>query len=193
MSVSLEKKSHAEGHAPVEKLEFVSINLSWGARSRFGTEFDLDLSCFLLNGDGKVGAETDFVFYNNPASACGSSVYSGDNRVGEWHELDSETINIDLPKLKDEVERAVIVATIHEADKRNQVFGFVSDSRVEVINRKNSKLLAAYNLGEAFRDEAAVIICEFFRSGKGWKFRSLNREYMGDLSEIAKNFGIELD
>ena len=98
-----------------------------------------------------------------------------------------------IPKLKDEVERAVIVATIHEADKRNQVFGFVSDSRVEVINRKNSKLLAAYNLGEAFRDEAAVIICEFFRSGKGWKFRSLNREYMGDLSEIAKNFGIELD
>ncbi len=67
MSVSLEKKSHAESHAPVEKLEFVSINLSWGARSEVGTEFDLDLSCFLLNGDGKVGAETDFVFYNNPA------------------------------------------------------------------------------------------------------------------------------
>lgn len=193
MSVSLEKKSPAESHALVEKLEFVSINLSWGARGRFGNEFDLDLSCFLLNGDGKTSAEKDFVFYNNPVSACGSAIYSGDNRIGEWHERDSETINIDLPKLKAEVARVVIAATIHEADKRSQVFGFVRDSRVEVLNRKNSKLLAAYNLGEAFRDETAVIICEFYRTGQSWKFRSLDRENMADLSEIAKNFGIELD
>lgn len=30
-------------------------------------------------------------------------------------------------------------------------------------------------------------------SGKSRKFRSLDRENMADLSEIAKNFGIELD
>ena len=77
-------------------LDSILAGLGWDTnRYDGGHDFDLDVSIFMTNEQGKVDTDTNFVFYNNPKDAAGSVVYSGDNRTGEG-EGDDETVNITL-------------------------------------------------------------------------------------------------
>ncbi len=53
---------------------------------------------FLLDANGKCTKETDFIFYNNLQSPCGSVLHTGDNRTGEG-EGDDEQLVVDLKKV----------------------------------------------------------------------------------------------
>ena len=99
MGVSLSKGGNVSLDKVAPGLTKIVVGLGWDARSTDGAEFDLDASVFLLKADGKARSEADFIFYNNPKSAEGAVVHSGDNRTGAG-EGDDEQVLVDLAKVQ---------------------------------------------------------------------------------------------
>lgn len=188
MSVSLSKKVKVSRNPAKESLEFIAAGIRWDARSSFGNEYDLDISCFMLGKDRKAAREADFIFYNNPESLCGAARHECDNCTGDGED---ETILVDLPGLSPDISSIVFAVSIHEAGKRDQVFGMIPGARFYVLNRKNNEQILYINLREAFREESAALVCMFYRAGKEWKFRSLEDAGHNSLAEMAAHFGIE--
>lgn len=193
MSISLEKNKQLSCPKRKKGFEFVSVILNWNRRYTFGEEFDLDISCFLLNENNSISEEKDFIFYNNPSSSCGSVLYFGDNLTGGYNQDGDEVINIDFPKLKDEIKKVIIVVSIHDSNKNKQSFGMVKEASVNIINRKNNKQLAFFALSEAFIYESAVILCEFYRDDCEWKLKTLNGQEENSLAAIVIKYGITID
>lgn len=172
-----------------ENLEFVTIKLSWSKNHKFGHEFDLDLSCFLLNATGKITEEKDFVFYNNSISPCGAAKHNGDNRQGEEGVDDSETIDLDFPKLG-QTTRIPVAVSIHDSSERRQIFGIINNARLEISNRKNGEIIAEWDLSESFTQETAVVVGEFFLDGTEWKFHKIDTCHFKNLVDLACHYGI---
>ncbi len=67
-----------------KNMNMALIGLGWDTnRYDGGKDFDLDASAFLLNADGKVRKDEDFIFYGNLKSSDGSVTHTGDNLTGE--------------------------------------------------------------------------------------------------------------
>lgn len=49
-----------------------------------------------------------------------------------------------------------------------------------------------YILNEKITTETAFVLGEFYRFGKGWKFRAVGHGYYGGLNSISRNFGISV-
>lgn len=191
MAVSLTKGGNVSLSKEEPGIEEVTVGLGWDARSTDGQDFDLDASCFMLGADGKVRSDSDFIFYNNLKSADGSVTHTGDNRTGAG-EGDDESININLFKVPADVSRLAIAVTIHEADKRKQNFGQVSNAFIRVVNKKTGKEVARYDLSEDASTNTAMIFGELYRSGDEWKFKAVGQGYNGGLGPMAKNFGVNV-
>ncbi len=73
MGVSLSKGGNVSLTKAAPNLTAVTVGLGWDVRTTTGTDFDLDASALLLNAQGKVAVDGNFVFFNNLKSADGSS------------------------------------------------------------------------------------------------------------------------
>lgn len=191
MAVSLSKGGNVSLSKEDPGLEEVTVGLGWDARSTDGQDFDLDASCFMLGANGKVRQDSDFIFYNNLKSADGSVQHTGDNRTGEG-EGDDESININLFKVPADVTRMAIAVTIHEADKRRQNFGMVSNAFIRVVNAKTGREIARYDLSEDASTNTAMIFGELYRHNNEWKFKAVGQGYDGGLGPLARNFGVNV-
>ena len=117
MSVSLSKGGNVSLSKEAPGLTRILVGLGWDVRATDGAEFDLDASVFLLNTDGRVRSDSDFIFYNNLTSADGSVEHTGDNRTGEG-EGDDEAVKVNLSAIPVDVERLAVAVTIHDATDR---------------------------------------------------------------------------
>lgn len=191
MAIRLSKGGNVSLSKEDPGIEEVTVGLGWDVRSTDGQDFDLDASCFMLGADGKVRSDSDFIFYNNLKSVDGSVEHTGDNRTGVG-EGDDETININLFKVPADVSKLVIAVTIHEADKRKQNFGQVSNAFIRVVNKKTGMEVARFDLSEDASTNTAMIFGELYRHGDEWKFRAVSQGYDGGLGPLAKNFGVNV-
>ncbi|MDR2365513.1 MAG: TerD family protein, partial [Zoogloeaceae bacterium] len=82
--------------------------------------------------------------------------------------------------------------TIHEADKRSQNFGQVSNAYIRVINETSKEELIRYDLGEDYSVETAVIVAEIYRNGAEWKFNAIGSGFAGGLKALCGNFGVNV-
>jgi len=191
MSVSLTKGANISLSKEAPGIEELQIGLGWDARSTDGVDFDLDASCFMLNASGKVRNDYDFIFYNNLKSACGSVEHTGDNLTGAG-DGDDETILVDLNKVPADVEKLAFTVTIHEASARHQNFGMVSNAYIRIVNRKDNKEVARFDLTEDASTNTAMIFGEVYRHSGQWKFRAVGQGFDGGLGPLAKNFGVNV-
>ena len=77
-------------------LKHIVVGLGWDTNKYDGGfDFDLDSAAFLLDENGKVNADTDFVFYNNLKHSSGAVEHLGDNLTGEG-DGDDEQVKVDL-------------------------------------------------------------------------------------------------
>lgn len=173
-------------------LHRVSVGLGWDAPAQdHGFPVDLDTSAFLLNRDGRVRHDTDFVFYNNLETENGSIRHLGDNTTGEG-EGDSEAIEINLDALPFDVERIAFSVTIHNAEERQQNFGFVKEAYIRILNLDTKVELARFDLTEDAADENGFIFGELSREGMGWKFRAVGQGSTGGLYKIARDYSVNV-
>ena len=194
MPISLSKGENISISREDPSLTQLQVGLGWATRGTDGDDFDLDASAFLLDSDGKVLSDSDFVFYNNLVSVCGSVRHAGDNLTGnEAEEADAETVIINLPTLPPEVERVAFCVSIHMAEIRQQNFGMVQGAYVRIINQKTHQELARYDLSEDASVETAMIFGEIYRYGGEWKFRATGQGFPGGLAELARYFGVNIE
>ncbi|PYE50000.1 TerD family protein [Deinococcus yavapaiensis] len=191
MAVSLSKGGNVSLSKAAPGLKTITVGLGWDPRATDGQEFDLDGSVFLLNAQGKVGSDSDFIFYNNKKSADGSVEHSGDNRSGEGAG-DDETVIVRLDQVPAGVDKIAVCVTIHEADGRKQNFGQVSKAYIRVLNADGGSEIARYDLSEDASTDTAMIFGEVYRNGSEWKFRAVGQGYAGGLEPLARNFGVNV-
>ena len=173
------------------------VGLGWDVKKYDGGfDFDLDAAAFLLGADGKVLRDEDFIFYNNLESRDGAVVHTGDNLTGAG-DGDDEVILIDFTKIPQEIDKIAIAVTIHEADKRRQNFGQVSNAYVRVAKRNSEddmegEEVLRFDLVEEFSIETAIVVCEIYRYGNDWKFNAVGAGFQNGLYALCKNYGVDV-
>lgn len=192
MVVSLQKGQKVDLTKSNPGLTNVVVGLGWDTNKYDGSQsFDLDASIFLLNQEGKVNEQTDFIFYNNPIGGAGSVEHSGDNLTGAG-EGDDETVKVSLNTIPANVAKIAFTVTIHDAQTRNQNFGMVSNAFIRVVDAASNNELIRFDLGEDFSIETAVVVGELYRHGSEWKFNAVGAGYQGGLEALCGDYGIQL-
>src|SRR5437868_9433259 len=115
-----------------------TVALSWIDPSGEG---EADVSVLLVNADGKVGSDADFVFYNQPATADESVRLLGKTPTATGSE---DRILIDLTTLRHEVQRVVIAASRYAG----ATFGDLDDLRL-AISDSTGQVLLAFDIQDA--------------------------------------------
>ena len=191
MAVTLLKGGNISLSKTAPELKNVLIGLGWDARATDGDDFDLDASMFLLNDNGKVRGDADFIFYNQLLSSCGSVEHTGDNRTGDG-DGDDEQLKVYLQKIPPTVNRLAITVTIHDAIARKQNFGQVSDAYVRIVNLDNDAEITRFDLSEDYGTETAMIFGEIYRHNGEWKFKAVGQGYNGGLEAMCTQFGVSV-
>jgi tellurium resistance protein TerD len=189
MAISLSKGANISLSKEAPGLEGIKIGCGWDAQALGGAEFDLDASVFLCGADGKTTKEGDFIFYGNLEGAGGAVVHTGDNLTGAG-EGDDEVIMMSLKNMPPELVKAVVVVTIHEADKRGQNFGMVENAFIRVVNAVNDVEIARYDLTEDYAVETAVIFGEIYLKNGEWKFKAVGQGSAEGLGQVCAKYGV---
>lgn len=177
-----------------KSLKYALVGLGWDTnRYDGGYDFDLDASAFMLGEDGKLLRDEDFIFYNNLNGRDGAVVHTGDNLTGEG-EGDDEVIMIDLSKMPKEIKKIAICVTIHEAEKRRQNFGQVSNAYIRIARVADEsdmvgETVLRFDLEEEFSIETAIVVAEIYLKNGEWKFNAVASGYQGGLEAICRSFG----
>ena len=180
-----------------KNMNMALIGLGWDTnRYDGGKDFDLDASAFLLNADGKVRKDEDFIFYGNLKSSDGSVRHTGDNLTGEG-DGDDEVLIIDFSKVPSDIQKIAITVTIYDAQERSQNFGQVSNAYVRVARMANENDMVGtevlkFDLAEEFSIETALVVCEIYKNGDDWKFNAVGAGYQGGLEALCRTYGVNV-
>ncbi|MDR1481503.1 MAG: TerD family protein [Synergistaceae bacterium] len=193
MAISLQKGQKVDLTKTNPGLARIIIGLGWDTNKYDGgSDFDLDAAAFLLAENGKVPSQDDFVFYGNQKHASGAVEHTGDNLTGAG-EGDDEQIKVDLSKVPPAVLKISFTVTIHEAERRKQNFGQISNAFIRIVDEGKGAELIRYDLGEDFSIETAVVIAELYRNGAEWKFNAIGSGFQGGLRALCENFGVSVE
>jgi len=191
MPVSLTKGGNVSLTKEAPGLKTINVGLGWDTRVTDGAAFDLDASVFLIGADGKVRSDSDFIYYNNLKSTCGSVEHTGDNKTGAG-EGDDEVVIVGLEKVPADVQKVMFSVTIHEAETRKQNFGMVTSAFIRIVNKDNNAEIARFDLSEDASTNTAMNFGELYRQGSDWKFRAVGQGFDGGLGPLAKSFGVSV-
>ncbi|MDP1978925.1 TerD family protein [Undibacterium sp.] len=189
MAISLQKGGNVNLSKEAPGLKKIVIGLGWDPRATDGSAFDLDGSAYLLKADGKVRADSDFIFYNNLKSTDGSVTHSGDNTTGGG-DGDDEKVLVDLTMVPAEIDKIAVCVTIHQAEERKQNFGQVGKAYMRCLNGDGNAEIARFDLSEDGSVETAMIFGEIYRAGAEWKFKAIGQGFKGGLGPLARSFGV---
>ncbi|MDX7998046.1 tellurium resistance protein TerF [Xenorhabdus sp. Reich] len=151
----------------------LQFTLSYPASPSFRSQ--VDASVFLLNISGKVRGDSDFYFYNNPASADNSLVLTTSHQ--------SSVIAVDLTKIAADVSKIAITLVIDGPDS-------VANLQQLKFEAQNVATFTVLTVG---RTEKALIVAEIYRHSGNWKLRALGQGFNGGLEPLAVNFGVDVE
>ncbi|WP_461030936.1 TerD family protein, partial [Streptomyces sparsus] len=158
----------------------LEVQLTWTAAP--GAP-DVDASALLLGGDGRVRADSDFVFYNQPRHASGAVRHEGKRSSGG---TTTDVVAVEPGRLEPDVERVVLCAS---AD--GGTFGQVPGLRLRLLDAGSGAEIAHFDMTAT--TETAFVGGELYlRSGR-WKFRAVGQGYASGLAGLAGDFGISVD
>ncbi|MEL6579729.1 MAG: TerD family protein [Cyanobacteria bacterium J06621_12] len=190
MAINLSKGERISLEKVAPGLIQIFIGLGWDINvTDTGGDFDIDASIFLLDGSEKLISDKHFIFYNNLKSPDPeqSIQQRGDNRTGAG-EGDDEIIDVNLKTVPSEIAKMVLTVTIHEADKRQQNFGQVSNAFVRIVNCENEEEIIRYDLTEDFSVETALIMAELYRKDGEWRMNAVGAGYQGGLQALVERY-----
>ena len=192
MAVNLTKGQKVDLTKGNPSLSKIMVGLGWDTnRYDGGYDFDLDAAAFLLNSNGIVTRDADFVFYGNLKHDSGAVEHMGDNLTGAG-EGDDEEIMVDLEKVPASIDRIAFTVTIYDSDVRRQNFGQVDNAYIRVVDSTNGHELLRYDLGEEFSIETAIVVGEIYRYNGEWKFNAIGSGFSGGLRALCLNYGVNV-
>lgn len=119
-----------------------------------------------------------------------SVIGSIDNEEGE-DEGDAETIDMELSKVRPDIEKIIICVSIYEAKKRRQNFGQVENAYVRIYSEGHNALgqeEIIYDLTEDFSTCASVEFVQLYRHNGAWKVKALGIGHNGEFDELVTKF-----
>ncbi|MEM8830354.1 MAG: TerD family protein [Cyanobacteria bacterium P01_G01_bin.19] len=190
MAINLSKGQRISLEKASPGLKQIFIGLGWDINvTDTGSDFDIDASLFLVDKSEKLISDQHFIFYNNQISPDPeqSIQQRGDNRTGAG-EGDDEIIDVNLRTVPADIDKLIITVTIHEADKRQQNFGQVSNAFVRIVNSENEQEVIRYDLTEDFSIETALIMAELYRKDGEWRMNAVGAGYQGGLQALVERY-----
>lgn len=168
---------------------------------------DLDACAFLLNEDGAISSDADFVFYNSnyreaefersihgnkkhwremtrPMSADGAVMGSIDDLGDDEDESAdaSEEMTVNLEKVNPKVTEIVFCVTVYD---EGVTFGTVNSPYIAIIDEESGDELCRYNLKEKFQSETAVVAGSLLCNEEGeWFFEAVGKGYTGGMQTL---------
>lgn len=166
----------------------IVVEMGWNKDAQH-KNFDIDAAIFLLDDNGKLSQDGNFVFYSNPEHASGAVEYVGKFLIDD---TEVEKIRVDLEKIPDAVSKIAFTCTINDADKRGQNFAQVKGLLMRIIDESNSTALIQYDQDRDFSIETALVMGELYRYKGAWKFNAILAGFKGGLPALCKNFGVKI-
>ena len=190
MALNLKKGQKADLTKGTAGVKNLLIGLGWESID-VDVDFDLDTAAFLLESNGRVAGDDEFIFYGNLRHSSGCIEHQGDSLTGSSGG-DAEQIFVYLDKVPQSVEKIDFTATIYDAEIRKQNFGMVKGAYIRVMNADTKQEILRYDLRAEFSVETAVVVGEIYRYKGEWKFNAIGSGYQGGLAALCKSFGIEV-
>ena len=147
---------------------------------------DVDASALLL-ASGKVRADDDFVFYNQPVHPSGAVRHEGKQPVRSGASAPGgvcDTLYLDLAAVEPAIDSVVLAAS---AD--GGTFGQVPGLYIALVDPVSAAELARFEVPAA-TTETAFLFGEVYRRQGAWKFRAVGQGYASGLAGLARDFGI---
>lgn len=148
------------------------LNLNYPIKPGFVGE--PDICVFLLDEQGKVSRDEDFIFFNNMQSPDGSVRL---NIIAQC-----TTLHVELCKLPGRIHKIVVALVI---DGRGALSGF---SHLSIALEG----IATFRAETENRSEKAVILVEYYRYQGNWKLRAVDQGFNGGLKSLAINYGVDV-
>ena len=173
-------------------LKRLRVVIGWQApEEAYGYDLDLDASLLILNRDGRVRSDEDFIFYNNLQTPEGHIVPSGDKRDG-LGEGDKEAIDIDLPKLPFDIEKMLFIVSIHNAEERFQSFKDVESGFIRLVNHDTAEEIGRFQLASDQSNSIAYVLASLSRTQNDWVFERLQTPHDRGLYGIVHDHGVHV-
>ena len=141
----------------------------------------VDGSALLLQADGRVASDADFVFYNQPEHESAAVKHAGSQQGPICYDV----IDIDLVGLPSTVQRIALAASCDGG-----TFGQVPGLRLVLSDLSNGADLASFAMSAD--NETAFVTGEVYRRDGGWRFRAVGQGYASGLGGLATDFGIDV-
>ncbi len=170
----------------------IIIAVGWQLNAFDADSLDLDVSCFLLNKNGKTRMDEDFVFYNNAKDIDEAVVHNGDNLTGAG-EGDDETISIDLNKISYDISKVMFVLSIYRGAEKDQQMSSVRNGYIRMINTSNGQEILRYEISPdvaGSKGETAMLVASLNREGPKWHFEAVGELVHGGLGAVATEYDI---
>lgn len=122
-----------------------------------------------------------------------SVIGSLDDEGDEYHkdEGDAETIDMELSKVRSDIEKIIICVSIYDAKNRGQNFGQVENAYVRIYSDGHEALgqeEIIYDLTEDFSTCASVEFVQLYRHNGSWKVKALGVGHLGEFDELVTKF-----
>lgn len=150
----------------------ISLNLRYPIRPGFNSE--PDTCVFMLNTQGKVSGDNDFIFFNNLSSPEGAVKLTPGTQQSSVH--------IELNRVSQDVQKISITLVI---DGNDTITG------LQFLNLQVPGI-TSFDPETAGRSEKAIIVAEVYRHNGNWKLRALGHGFNGGLEPLAISYGVDV-
>lgn len=162
-----------------QKISVQTVCRSWllEVELRHQGPVTVDVSCFGLDGAGRLSDERYFLFYNQRRTPDGSmSMTEGPTGVTRFQ--------VDLAALPDHIQRLSFTAAIDGS----QTLRELERGSVSLLARGEEAARYSYT-GREFAGERAIVAGELYRRNGDWKFSAVGRGFYGGLRALVESFG----
>lgn len=142
----------------------------------------VDVSAFLLNSQGKVSTDEDFIFFNQPARA----------EQGVLLEPDQGRFTLHLDRTGGDIQKIALAMTITDGQAKGQNFSQLKNVSVLIKDFLSGIEIACFYLETQQNKESALIVGEFYRHQDKWKFRAVGQGFIGGLQPLAEFYGVDV-
>lgn len=188
MSLNLSKGESIDLTKTTPGLAKVFAGAGWDVKNG-GPTMDLDLCAFLVDENGKMSDQKNFVYFNNKTSPCGSVASRGDNLTGAG-EGDDEVIDINLETVPANVKQIVLAVSIYNAASKGQSLKNLDNAFVRIVNTADNSEMTKYNLTNFENAGANFILGTLVRNDAGWSFTAIGEPKAGELGELAQSYSM---
>lgn len=104
---------------------------------------------------------------------------------------DAETIDMELSKVRSDIEKIIICVSIYDAKNRRQNFGQVENAYVRIYSQGHRAMgqeEIIYDLTEDFSTCASIEFVQLYRHKGTWKIKALGVGHKGEFDELVAKF-----